>query len=293
GRGYVLRRMLRRAVRAMRLLGYEEPALPELLPVSMERMSKSYPELRTGFDRIAQIAYAEEQAFRRTLAQGTTILDTAVTRTKESGGDILAGQDAFALHDTYGFPIDLTLEMAAEQGLQVDREGFVRLMDEQRQRAKADARAKKGGHANTEVWKELRSLGATDWRAYEELTTQGSVIGLVRDGAKVAELEPGQVGQVVLDRTSFYAESGGQIADSGTIVADGTRLLVRDVQRPVRGLVAHTVEVADGPVRVGQETSAEVDPQWRIDACQAHSGTHVVHAALRQVLGPSALQSGS
>ncbi|NYF99534.1 alanine--tRNA ligase [Janibacter cremeus] len=293
GRGYVLRRMLRRAVRAMRLLGYQEPALPHLLPISMERMSASYPELRTGFDRIAQIAYGEEQAFRRTLAQGTTILDTAVSETKQSGRDVLTGEKAFALHDTYGFPIDLTLEMAAEQGLTVDREGFVRLMDEQRQRAKADARAKKGGQANTEVWKQLRSLGATDWRAYEELTTHGSVVGLVSDGASVEELQPGQTGQVVLDRTSFYAESGGQIADSGIIVADGTRLLVRDVQRPVKGLVAHTVEVADGPVRVGQETSAEVDPGWRVDACQAHSGTHVVHAALRQVLGPSALQSGS
>ncbi len=293
GRGYVLRRMLRRAVRAMRLLGYEEPALPHLLPISVERMSASYPELRTGFDRIAQIAYAEEQAFRRTLAQGTTILDTAVTKTKQGGGDTLAGEQAFALHDTYGFPIDLTLEMAGEQGLKVDRDGFVRLMDEQRQRAKADAKAKKGGHANTEVWKDLRSLGATDWRAYEELTTTGSVVGLVRDGARVEELNPGETGQVVLDRTSFYAESGGQIADSGIIVADGTRLLVRDVQRPVKGLVVHTVEVADGPVRVGTEASAEVDHQWRIDACQAHSGTHVVHAALRQVLGPSALQSGS
>ncbi|WP_068256420.1 alanine--tRNA ligase [Janibacter corallicola] len=293
GRGYVLRRMLRRAVRAMRLLGYEEPALPELLPVSMERMSKSYPELRTGFERIAQIAYAEEQAFRRTLAQGTTILDTAVTRTKEAGRDELPGDQAFALHDTYGFPIDLTLEMAAEQGLKVDRDGFVRLMEEQRQRAKADARAKKGGHAHTEVWKELRALGATDWRAYEELTTEGSIVGLVRDGARVEELEPGQTGQVVLDRTSFYAESGGQIADSGTIVVDGATLRVRDVQRPVNGLVVHTVEVEEGPVRVGAESSARVDPNWRVDACQAHSGTHVVHAALRQVLGPSALQSGS
>ncbi|MFJ6131113.1 alanine--tRNA ligase [Janibacter terrae] len=293
GRGYVLRRMLRRAVRAMRLLGYDEPALPHLMPVSMERMSASYPELRTGFDRIAQIAYAEEQAFRRTLAQGTTILDTAVARTKQGGGDTLGGDQAFALHDTYGFPIDLTLEMAAEQGLKVDRDGFVRLMDEQRQRAKADARAKKGGIAHTEVWRDLRALGATDWRAYEELTTTGSVVGLVRDGARVEELEPGQTGQVVLDRTSFYAESGGQVADSGVIVVDGARLLVRDVQRPVKGLVVHTVEVADGPVRVGTEASAEVDPQWRVDACQAHSGTHVVHAALRQVLGPSALQSGS
>ncbi|KRE37224.1 alanine--tRNA ligase [Janibacter sp. Soil728] len=293
GRGYVLRRMLRRAVRAMRLLGYDEPALPHLMPVSMERMSASYPELRTGFDRIAQIAYAEEQAFRRTLASGTTILDTAVTKTKQGGGDTLAGAQAFALHDTYGFPIDLTLEMAAEHGLKVDRDGFVRLMDEQRQRAKADAKAKKGGHANTEVWKDLRSLGATDWRAYEELTTTGSIVGLVRDGARVEELEPGQTGEVVLDRTSFYAESGGQVADGGTIVVDGARLLVRDVQRPVKGLVVHSVEVLDGPVRVGAEASAEVDPQWRIDACQAHSGTHVVHAALRQVLGPSALQSGS
>jgi alanyl-tRNA synthetase len=293
GRGYVLRRMLRRAVRAMRLLGYDEPALPHLMPVSMERMSASYPELRTGFDRIAQIAYAEEQAFRRTLVSGTTILDTAVSKTKQAGGDTLAGAQAFALHDTYGFPIDLTLEMAAEHGLKVDRDGFVRLMDEQRQRAKADARAKKGGHANTEVWKDLRSLGATDWRAYEELTTTGSIVGLVRDGARVEELEPGQTGEVVLDRTSFYAESGGQVADGGVIVVDGARLVVRDVQRPVKGLVVHSVEVADGPVRVGDEASAEVDPQWRIDACQAHSGTHVVHAALRQVLGPSALQSGS
>ena len=154
----------------MRLLGFEEPALPHLLPVSMEKMSASYPELRTGFDRIAQIAYAEEEAFRRTLAQGTQILDSAVTTTKGAGGTTLSGGDAFKLHDTYGFPIDLTLEMAAEQGLSVDREGFVALMDEQRQRAKADAKAKKGGHANTEVWKDLRALGATDWRAYEAVS---------------------------------------------------------------------------------------------------------------------------
>ncbi|MDU0315686.1 alanine--tRNA ligase [Phycicoccus sp. M110.8] len=293
GRGYVLRRMLRRAVRSMRLLGFDEPSLPLLLPVSVERMSQSYPELRDGFERISQIAYAEEDAFRRTLAAGTTILDTAVTRTRESGGSTLAGEQAFQLHDTYGFPIDLTLEMAAEQGLEVDREGFTRLMQEQRERAKADAKAKKGGHANTEVWKDLRALGATDWRAYSELTTEAKVLGLVVDGERVEELEPGQRGQVVLDRTPFYAESGGQIADEGVIVADGAHLKVVDVQRPVKGLVVHTVEVLTGPVRQGLEVSAEVDPEWRISACQAHSGTHVVHAALRQVLGPSALQSGS
>ena len=293
GRGYVLRRMLRRAVRSMRLLGFDEPSLPLLLPVSVERMQQSYPELATGFDRISQIAYAEEDAFRRTLTAGTTILDTAVARTKQAGGSTLAGEQAFQLHDTYGFPIDLTLEMAQEQGLTVDREGFTRLMQEQRARAKADAKAKKGGHATTEVWKDLRALGATDWRAYTELTSEARVVGLVLDGEPVEELEPGQRGQVVLNRTPFYAESGGQIADEGIITADGTHLRVVDVQRPVKGLVAHTVEVLTGPVRTGQAVSAEVDPEWRISACQAHSGTHVVHAALRQVLGPSALQSGS
>lgn len=293
GRGYVLRRMLRRAVRSMRLLGFDEPSLPLLLPVSVERMKNSYPELEAGFDRISQIAYAEEEAFRRTLASGTTILDTAVARTKASGGRTLAGDEAFALHDTYGFPIDLTLEMASEQGLEVDREGFTRLMQEQRDRAKADAKAKKGGHANTEVWKDLRAIGATDWRAYQELRSDAKVLGLVVDGVQVQELEPGQRGQVVLDRTPFYAESGGQIADEGVITADGAHLKVIDVQRPVKGLVAHTVEVLTGPLRIGQDVSAEVDADWRISACQAHSGTHVVHAALRQVLGPTALQSGS
>jgi alanyl-tRNA synthetase len=293
GRGYVLRRMLRRAVRSMRLLGYEDPCLPELLPISLERMKQSYPELEAGFSRISQIAYAEEEAFRRTLAAGTTILDTAVARTKQSGGGTLPGDQAFQLHDTYGFPIDLTLEMAQEQGLQVDREGFTRLMQEQRQRAKADAKSKKSGHAHTEVWRDLRALGETDFRAYSELTSEAKVVGLVVDGADVTEIEPGQRGQVVLDRTPFYAESGGQIADEGVITADGVHLKVIDVQRPVKGLIAHTVEVVTGPLRTGAPVLAEVDPEWRVSACQAHSGTHVVHAALRQVLGPSALQSGS
>src|SRR5580765_737085 len=293
GRGYVLRRLIRRAVRAMRLLGFDDPCLPHLLPISLERMKQSYPELEAGFARISQIAYAEEEAFRRTLAAGTNILDTAVSSTKDAGGTTLAGDKAFQLHDTYGFPIDLTLEMAAEQGLSVDREGFTRLMTEQRERAKADAKAKKSGHANTEVWKELRAAGATDFRAYSELTSEATVVGLVVDGESVEEIEPGQRGQVILDRTPFYAESGGQIADEGVITSDGAHLSVVDVQRPVKGLIAHTVEVLTGPVRLGAAVSAEVDPQWRLAACQAHSGTHVVHAALRQVLGPSALQSGS
>ncbi|QDO88913.1 alanine--tRNA ligase [Ornithinimicrobium ciconiae] len=294
GRGYVLRRLLRRAVRSMRLLGVQDPALPHLLPVSNDVMKASYPELEGDFARISQIAYAEEEAFRRTLASGTTILDLAVTRAKESGSTVLAGDQAFALHDTYGFPIDLTLEMAAEQGVEVDRDGFVRLMTEQRERAKADAKAKKSGHASTEVWRELRDQGATEFLAYETLTAEGSVRGLVVDGARVPSLSQGQRGMVVLDRTPFYAESGGQIADEGVIeTASGAVLRVRDVQRPVKGLIAHTVEVESGELTEGLDVNATVDQDWRVQACQAHSGTHVVHAALRQVLGPTALQSGS
>ncbi|MDF8264173.1 alanine--tRNA ligase [Luteipulveratus flavus] len=300
GRGYVLRRMLRRAVRAMRLLGYEDKALPELLPVSKDRMKASYPELEADFARISQIAYAEEDAFRRTLVSGTTILDTAVTRAKQTqastGGQSpaqLSGAQAFQLHDTYGFPIDLTLEMAGEQGVQVDEPGFRRLMQEQRDRAKADAKSKKAGHGSTEVWKELSAAGATDFQAYQALSCEATVSGLVRDGALVEELGQGSTGQVVLDRTTFYAESGGQIADEGVIRADGALLKVLDVQRPVKGLIVHTVEVQEGALLKGATVEAEVDPEWRLSACQAHSGTHVVHAALRQVLGPSALQSGS
>lgn len=296
GRGYVLRRMLRRAVRAMRLLGYEKPALPELLPISMEYMSRSYPELRNDFPRISQIAYEEEKAFRRTLDKGTQLLDKAVAAaqsTKQDGPAILPGLAAFTLHDTYGFPIDLTLEMAAEQGVQVDSTGFAELMAEQKLRAKTDAAAKKTGHADTSVWAEIRAQGATDFLAYTGLETEAQVRGLLVDGKPAAALEEGQIGQIVLDRTTFYAESGGQVADAGTIETPTGVLKVLDVQRPVKGLIAHTVKALEGSITTGENVHAQVDPEWRLSACQAHSGTHVVHAALREVLGPQALQSGS
>ncbi|MBA4609307.1 alanine--tRNA ligase [Aeromicrobium sp. Marseille-Q0843] len=293
-RGYVLRRLLRRAVRSMRLLGYEDPALPQLLPVSMERMKASYPELETDFARISQIAYAEEEAFRQTLGKGTQIFDVAAGETKQSGGSVLSGSQAFQLHDTYGFPIDLTLEMAQEQGLSVDQEGFRSLMAEQRARAKADAKSKKGLHADTTVYREtIDAFGPTDWVAYTNLITESKVLALLSGGQSVPVITEGQVGEVVLDRTGFYAESGGQNADAGVLRWDGGHAEVLDVQRPIRGLVVHQVRVVQGELTAGSEVSAEVDHEWRIGARQAHSGTHVVHAALREVLGPTALQSGS
>ncbi|WP_163506905.1 alanine--tRNA ligase [Fodinicola acaciae] len=294
GRGYVLRRLLRRSVRAMRLLGYDKPALPELLPISKDLMKASYPELETGFDRISQIAYGEEDAFRRTLAAGTTILDTAVETTKKAGGKQLSGGDAFKLHDTYGFPIDLTLEMAEEQGLKVDEDGFRRLMTEQRERARADARAKKTGHADTSLLRAvLDQHGPTDWQAYTTLETESKVLALISGADGVPAAGQGEIVQLILDRTPLYAESGGQNADAGVIEWDGGSAEVLDVQRPLRGLVVHQVRITDGELTVDAAVRAKVDPEWRLGACQAHSGTHVMHAALRQVLGPSALQSGS
>ncbi|QIX26897.1 alanine--tRNA ligase [Nocardioides sp. JQ2195] len=293
-RGYVLRRLLRRAVRSMRLLGYDDPALPELMPISRDRMGETYTELHSDWERISRVAYAEEVTFRKTLQAGTQLFDVAAGDVKKSGGTRLSGDQAFALHDTYGFPIDLTLEMASEAGLSVDHEGFRKLMGEQRERAKADARAKKGQHADTGVYRGiLDSNGPTEWLAYETLETESSTLALLQEGRSVTTLANGDVGELVLDRTPFYAESGGQSADAGIIEFDGGRLEVLDVQRPIKGLVVHQVRVVDGEFQPGANLHAQVDPQWRIGARQAHSGTHVVHAALREVLGPTALQSGS
>jgi alanyl-tRNA synthetase len=296
GRGYILRRLLRRAISSMKRLGVDEPTLPELLPVSRDAMSPSYPELASDFARISAVAYAEEEAFRRTLSQGTTLFDTAVRQAKASGTPRLSGEQAFSLHDTYGFPIDVTLEMAAEQGVSVDAEGFRALMQQQRDRARADARAKKTGSVDVLAYRRLLSdHGPTDWRAYETLRTDSRVLGVVSDLEEDGEsvVAAGEITRVVLDRTPFYAESGGQVADAGVLTWDGGRAEVLDVQRPVKGLVAHQVRVLEGELRTGTELVAEVDREWRLSACQAHSGTHVVHAALRQVLGPQALQSGS
>jgi alanyl-tRNA synthetase len=292
-RGYVLRRLLRRVVRAMRLLGVADPVLPELLPVSRDLMRESYPEVEQDWPRISQIAYAEEEAFRRTLTSGTQIFDVAVADAKREHRTELTGDRAFQLHDTYGFPIDLTLEMAAEQGLSVDEAGFRRLMKEQKDRAKADAKAKKAGAQAVEVYRELREAGATPFTGYTELTTDSKVRGIVVDGELVEAAEEGDEVEVVLERTPFYAESGGQEADAGVITGDGVVLEVLDVQRPVKGLIVHRARITRGELLRGVGVLASVDGEWRLGACQAHSGTHVMHAALRQVLGPTALQSGS
>ena len=293
GRGYVLRRLLRRSVRAMRLLGVEAPTFTELFTASKEAMKAAYPELDTDFDRILKTAVAEEETFLRTLVAGTVFLDEAIANAKKGGGKELKGDAVFLLHDTYGFPIDLTLEVAEEAGLTVDRDGFKALMTEQRDRAKADAREKKLGGTDLSVYSAFRAKGVTKFTGYEELSSVGRILGLIVDGKDAQVATSGQIAEVILDETSFYAESGGQDSDAGFINGDGFSLEVLDVQKPVKGLISHKVLVRTGEVSVGAKAQTEVDADWRLGACQAHSGTHIVHAALREVLGPSALQSGS
>jgi len=293
-RGYVLRRLLRRIVRSVRLLGVQEPVLGEFAAVVRDTMSPSYPELATDFPRIESIMRKEEETFLATLASGSRIFDLAADKLVDDGKATLPGDKAFQLHDTYGFPIDLTLEMAAERGLSVDETGFRELMAEQRARAKADAASRKTGHGDQSVYRELLARGNTVFTGYEELTTEAKVIGLVRDGKRVPGAAEGEVLEVVLDRTPLYAEAGGQESDAGTITtASGAVLEVVDVQKIARKLWVHQVRVRSGEITEGAEVEARVDPEWRVGARQGHSGTHVVHAALRQVLGPTALQSGS
>jgi alanyl-tRNA synthetase len=296
GRGYVLRRLLRRAVRSMRLLGVEDRTLPELFPVSRDKMKLSYPELASDWQRISTIAYAEEDAFRQTLRTGTTIFDVAAQDAKAAGQTQLSGGKAFALHDTYGFPIDLTLEMAAEQGLAVDEEGFRRLMAEQRDRAKADAKSKKGAHADAGAYREVAdTIGrSVEFTGYAEVVSEATVRGIVAGAGVVDAAREGDEVELVLDRTPFYAEGGGQLADQGVLeLANGARVEVLDVQSPIRGLIVHRAKVLAGEVTLGQQAQALVDIERRKSISRAHTATHMVHKAFREALGETATQAGS
>ncbi|BDZ50686.1 alanine--tRNA ligase [Frondihabitans sucicola] len=293
GRGYILRRLMRRSVRSIRLLGVEEATFPELFAASRDAMKAAYPEVETDYDRISRLAFAEEETFLRTLTAGTSILDVAVDETKKAQKSELKGDTAFLLHDTFGFPIDLTLEIAEEAGLSVDRTAFDSLMAEQRSRAKADAKSRKTALADLSVYSAFRAAGETVFTGYEFLDTESTILGIIVDGRSVDKAVAGDIAEVILAETSLYAESGGQEADAGSIVGNGFDLEVLDVQKPVKGLISHRVQVRSGEVGVGAAATTVVDPVYRRGATQAHSATHLIHAALRQVLGPEAHQAGS
>ena len=294
GRGYVLRRIMRRAIRSVRLLGWQGPALPELLPIARDCMAPSYPELAAEFGRISDYAYQEEDSFLSTLRAGTTILDTAITETRAKGGKQLSGSQAFQLHDTYGFPIDLTLEIAQEQGLEVDQEGFRRLMSDQRTRAKADAAARKTGHTDLSAYRGvLDNGGPVEFTGYQEVTRESRVRALLGDRGPLEVAGEGDYVELVLDATPFYAEGGGQQADSGLISVGAGRVEVLDVQQPVPGLIVHKARVVQGEVRAGETGFAEIDVTRRKAISRSHTATHLIHQTMRHFLGESATQAGS
>ena len=295
GRGYVLRRILRRVVRNMRLLGAHDPSMGELIDAAITSMAAQYPELLTDKGRISSIAIGEEESFLSTLERGTTMFDLAVGQMKTAKTSQLSGDTAFALHDTFGFPIDLTLEMAAEQGLSVDESGFRTLMDQQRKRAKADSAARKSGVVPVTIYREIMGrAGTTDFLGYSQTQAEAKVFGLVVDGQDVTSAGAGQDIEIVLDRTTFYAESGGQLSDHGLITLDdGTTVDIHDVQTPVPGLYVHRGTVKQGTVAVGNSAVAVVDVERRMAISRAHTATHMVHKAFREALGETATQMGS
>lgn len=293
GRGYILRRLVRRIIRSARLLGAQAEVLERFMNTIMDTMELSYPEIAQNRERILRVALNEEKSFLKTLESGTHRFDEVAAAAKSQGKTVVKGDEAFELHDTYGFPIDLTLEMAAEAGLDVDMDSFDAAMAQQRERAKADNRAKKHGHADETLYREWVDNQPTIFTGYEELASDAKVIGLVRDGEKVTSAGEGEQIEVILDHSPLYAESGGQMADRGRIFTGDTVLDVNDVQKIGKKLWVHKATVASGGLDLGSAVTAEVDQQWRHGATQAHTATHLIHAALRQVLGTTAVQAGS
>ena len=295
GRGYVLRRMMRRTIRNMRLLGTNDPSMATLTEAAIGAMGPQYPELIADSARILSVSASEEESFLQTLKSGTAIFDLAASAVKATKSTQMSGDDVFKLHDTYGFPFDLTLEMAREVGLEVDESGFTRLMKEQRDRAKADARAKKSGHTDLSEYKKIADAsGATEFVGYTQIETESRINAIVVDGVGTKSAKAGDDVEIILDRTPFYAEGGGQLADGGTItLADGTVVEIDDVQTPVPGVSIHRGRVLSGSIEVGQTSIALIDQERRNAISRAHTATHMVHKAFREILGETATQAGS
>ena len=295
GRGYVLRRMMRRTIRNMRLLGTNDPIMSELTIAAIGAMGPQYPELISDQKRILSVSLSEEESFLQTLKSGTQIFDVASTQLKKEKKNILPGEDVFKLHDTYGFPFDLTLEMAREEGLEVDEVGFTKLMKEQRDRAKADAKAKKSGHTDLSEYKKIADAkGVGEFIGYTHIKSEAKLNGILVNGISVPTASAGDDVEIVLDRTPFYAEGGGQLADGGTItLANGAVIEIDDVQMPIKDLSVHRGRVLSGAITLGDEALAEIDDERRSAISRSHTATHMVHKAFREFLGETATQAGS
>jgi alanyl-tRNA synthetase len=291
GRGYVLRRIMRRAMRHAELLGAKEPLMWRLVPVLVREMGQAYPELHRAEALISETLKLEETRFRRTLERGLAILDEQSKSLKK--GDMFDGETAFTLYDTYGFPLDLTQDALKPRGIGVDIASFTDAMERQREKARASW-AGSGEAATEAVWFALREkLGATEFLGYDTERAEGVVAALLREGLEVNALKQGESGAVVLNQTPFYAESGGQVGDHGAMSADGVRFRVTDTQKRAGDLVVHLGTVEQGTLKPGMALALDVDHALRSATRSNHSATHLLHEALRQVLGDHVAQKGS
>ena len=291
GRGYVLRRIMRRAMRHAELLGAKDPLMWRLVPALVREMGQAYPELHRAEDLISETLKLEEIRFRKTLERGLAILDEATKPLKK--GDMLDGITAFTLYDTYGFPLDLTQDALKPRGVSVDIASFTDAMEEQRKKARASW-AGSGEAADEAVWFGLREkFGGTDFLGYETETAAGVVVALLHDGKEAGALRKGESGAVLLNQTPFYAESGGQVGDNGVMIAEGVRFKVTDTQKHAGDLFVHFGTVEEGTLKVGAALDLEVDRARRGAIRKNHSATHLLHEALRQVLGDHVAQKGS
>jgi alanyl-tRNA synthetase len=291
GRGYVLRRIMRRAMRHAELLGVKEPLMWQMVPILVREMGQAYPELVRAQPLVTETLKLEEIRFRRTLERGLALLEDASKSLKT--GDMFDGETAFTLYDTYGFPLDLTQDALRPRGIGVDIASFTDAMERQRAKARASW-AGSGEAAAGAVWFALREkFGATEFLGYETESAEGVVAAVLRDGKEIDALKKGESGVVVLNQTPFYGESGGQVGDTGTMSADGVRFKVTDTQKYAGDLYAHIGTVEEGTVKPGAALALEVDHARRGTIRKNHSATHLLHEALRQVLGDHVAQKGS
>ena len=291
GRGYVLRRLLRRAARHGKLLGVNDPFLYQVVDTVVHENECQYPDLREYQSYITKVIRTEEESFGRTIDGGMRIFGEMLAGHKERGETVFSGADAFKLYDTFGFPVDLTIEMVEEEGMAVDEEGFQKLMTEQRERAR-EARKALGdlGWAGVEFGKEIP---ATEFVGYDRASEQGTVLAIVAEDELRESVVAGTEAIVVLDQTPFYAEMGGQVADTGVITTDSVRFRVTNVQKNKGGKFMHYGTVEQGELKVGDTVTASIDTARRQAICRAHSATHLLDAALKRVLGDHAHQAGS
>ena len=290
GRSYVLRRILRRAIYQGRAIGLERPFMAGVVDAVISEMGDAYPELRARRQFILDSTDGEERQFLRTLNGGLTRLNTVISQVRSAGATSIPGNDAFVLKDTYGFPLDLTERIATDQGLTVDQAGYDVAMGEQRERSRAATQFKRGGEA--EVWGES-GLPATEFLGYSELAADARILAMVANGDEVSTAVVGTRVQLVLDRTPFYADGGGQVGDTGTLSHTAGSVQIEDTQRPVPGLIVHSGVVTSGSVELGQTVRAQVDAERHADIERNHTATHLLQRALRDVVGEHAAQAGS